>query len=82
MQFLSHCIRQPQFPGSQLHGLRQNLCESGIEPRSPDHSFDGINTMPFTTLLSAAFYHSTICADSKVVKGIVFISSLPADLGF
>ena len=35
---------------------------------------DGINTMPFTTLLSAqyyAFHHSAICADSRVVKGIV-----------
>ena len=36
--------------------------------------FDGINTMPFTTLLSA--HHSAICADSRVVlKGIIFMSS-------
>ena len=28
MQFPSHCIRVPQFPGQQLHRLRQKLPKS------------------------------------------------------
>ena len=47
-----------------------------IEP--PNYSFDDTNTMSFTALLSApnyVFYPSAICADSRVVKDIVFMSS-------
>ena len=40
----------------------------------PDVGRDDINTMSFTTLLSVLFYQS-ICADSRVVKDIVFMSS-------
>ena len=39
MQFQSHGIRPPQFPG--------------YESSPPDYNFDDINDMPFTTLLSA-----------------------------
>ena len=55
MHFPSHGIRPPQFPGYKFHGLLQNLCESGIDfnPGPPDYSFDDINKMPHTALLSA-----------------------------
>ena len=33
-----------------------------------DYSFDDINDMPF--------YHSAICADSRVLKGIICMSSV------
>ena len=39
----------------------------------PDHSFDDINIMPF--------YHPAICADGRVVKGIIFMSSVILESG-
>ena len=49
-------------------GYARIFARAVSNPGPPDYSFEDINVMPF--------YHSAICADSRVVKGIVFMSSL------
>ena len=50
-------------------GYARILARAVSNPGLPNYSFDDINTMSFTTLLSVQK------ADSRVVKDIVFMSS-------
>ena len=53
MQFPSDCIRPPQFLGEQLHCYARIFARVASNPGPLDYSFDDINDMLFTTLLSA-----------------------------
>ena len=53
MQFPSHGIRPPRSQAYNSVGYVRIFAGAASNPGPPDYSFDGINDLPFPTLLSA-----------------------------
>ena len=83
MELLAWELRQPDFLTWEVGNCNHSV--------PPGYSFDDMKDMPFTTLQSAQItrtgktviisfssYHSAICEDGSVVKGIILLGDARA----